>query len=137
MEPILKIEHLSVSFTQYDRGARRRQLHVVKDLSLAVMPGQIAAVVGASGSGKSTTSPLDSTSTGCHNGSFRSSAIAIGSRQVARFPTNITLLKAFITSCFPSPSICVTSPSAPSIPYNTGGEQMYFFTCQSSPDAVY
>lgn len=53
MEPILKIEHLSVSFTQYDRGARRRQLHVVKDLSLAVMPGQIAAVVGASGSGKS------------------------------------------------------------------------------------
>ena len=30
MEPILKIEHLSVSFTQYDRGARRRQLHVVK-----------------------------------------------------------------------------------------------------------
>ena len=53
MEPILKIEHLSVSFTQYDRGARRRQLNVVKDLSLAVMPGQIAAVVGASGSGKS------------------------------------------------------------------------------------
>lgn len=53
MEPILKIEHLSVSFTQYDRGVRRRQLHVVKDLSLAVMPGQIAAVVGASGSGKS------------------------------------------------------------------------------------
>ena len=53
MEPILRIEHLSVSFTQYDRGARRRQLHVVKDLSLAVMPGQIAAVVGASGSGKS------------------------------------------------------------------------------------
>ena len=53
MEPILKIEHLSVSFTQYDRGARRRQLHVVKDLSLAVMRGQIAAVVGASGSGKS------------------------------------------------------------------------------------
>ena len=53
MEPILRIEHLSVSFTQYDRGARRRQRHVVKNLSLAVMPGQIAAVVGASGSGKS------------------------------------------------------------------------------------
>lgn len=53
MEPILKIEHLSVSFTQYERGARRREIHVVKDLSLAVMPGQIAAVVGASGSGKS------------------------------------------------------------------------------------
>lgn len=53
MEPILKIEHLSVSFTQYERGARRRQIHAVNDLSLEVMPGRIAAVVGASGSGKS------------------------------------------------------------------------------------
>lgn len=53
MEPILKIEHLSVSFSRYERGVRRQQLHVVNDLSLAVMPGQIAAVVGASGSGKS------------------------------------------------------------------------------------
>lgn len=53
MEPILKIEHLSISFIQYERGARRRKLQVVKDLSLSVMQGQITAVVGASGSGKS------------------------------------------------------------------------------------
>ena len=29
MEPILEIEHLSIYFTQYDRGIRRRQLPVI------------------------------------------------------------------------------------------------------------
>ena len=58
MEPILKIEHLSVYFTQYEQGFRffgfqKRQLAAVKDLSLEIEPGQIVAVVGASGSGKS------------------------------------------------------------------------------------
>lgn len=58
MEPILKIEHLSVYFTQYEQGFRsfgfqKRQLSAVKDLSLEIEPGRIVAVVGASGSGKS------------------------------------------------------------------------------------
>ena len=58
MEPILQIEHLSVYFTQYKYGPRssafqKRQLAAVKDLSLEITPGQIVAVVGASGSGKS------------------------------------------------------------------------------------
>ena len=58
MEPILQIEHLSVYFTQYEHGPRssafqKRQLAAVKDLSLEISPGQIVAVVGASGSGKS------------------------------------------------------------------------------------
>ena len=53
MEPILQIEHLSVYFTQYERGFRKKQLATVKDLSLEIAPGQIVAVVGASGSGKS------------------------------------------------------------------------------------
>lgn len=53
MKPILQIEHLSVYFTQYERGIRKRQLATVKDLSLEIEPGQIVAVVGASGSGKS------------------------------------------------------------------------------------
>ena len=53
MKPIIEIEHLSVWFTQYDRGIRKRRLNVVRDLSLAIWPGQIMAVVGASGSGKS------------------------------------------------------------------------------------
>ena len=58
MESILKIEHLSVYFTQYEQGLhafgfQKRQLVAVKDLSLEIEPGQIVAVVGASGSGKS------------------------------------------------------------------------------------
>ncbi len=53
MKPILEIEHLSIYFTQYDRGIRKRQLPVIRDLSLKICPGQVTAVVGASGSGKS------------------------------------------------------------------------------------
>ena len=53
MEPILQIRHLSIDFTQYDQGVRKRQLQVIRDLSLSIYPGQVIAVVGASGSGKS------------------------------------------------------------------------------------
>ena len=53
MKPILEIEHLSISFTRYDRGFRKRQLPVIRDLSLRIFPGQVTAVAGASGSGKS------------------------------------------------------------------------------------
>lgn len=58
MEPILQIEHLSVYFTQYEHGPRsfgfqKQRLTAVKDLSLKIEPGQVVAVVGASGSGKS------------------------------------------------------------------------------------
>lgn len=53
-EPIiLKVEHLSVSFTQYDRGLKRRTLHAVNDLNLEIHKKEIVAVVGSSGSGKS------------------------------------------------------------------------------------
>lgn len=53
MEPILQIENLSISFTQYSRGTSRRELQVIRDLSLSLFSGEVLAVVGASGSGKS------------------------------------------------------------------------------------
>ena len=53
MEPILEIRHLAVSFTQYDKGLQKRRLETIQDLSLQVRPGEVAAIVGASGSGKS------------------------------------------------------------------------------------
>ena len=53
MDPILQVDRLSISFTQYHRGLRRRTLPVIRELSLAVRPGEVTAVVGSSGSGKS------------------------------------------------------------------------------------
>ena len=53
MEPILEVKDLSISFTQYEKGTRRRELPVIRNLSLTIEAGQVAAVVGSSGSGKS------------------------------------------------------------------------------------
>ena len=53
MDPILQVDRLSISFTQYERGLRQRTLPVIRDLSLSLFPGQVTAAVGSSGSGKS------------------------------------------------------------------------------------
>lgn len=50
---ILEVSHLSVSFLQYEQGFNRRRIHAVTDLSLAIHEGEVVAVVGSSGSGKS------------------------------------------------------------------------------------
>lgn len=52
MTPVLKIEKLAVSFTQYDRGLRRRTLRPVTGMNLEAYAGEVVALVGASGSGK-------------------------------------------------------------------------------------
>ena len=53
MEPILQVSHLSLSFSQYSRGTQKQNLPVIHDLSFSIHPGQVVAVVGSSGSGKS------------------------------------------------------------------------------------
>ncbi len=51
--PLLQVENLKVTFTQYSRGTQRREIEVIHDISLDVKKGEILAVIGASGSGKS------------------------------------------------------------------------------------
>jgi peptide/nickel transport system ATP-binding protein len=50
---MLTISNLGITFTQYEQGLRRKQLTVITDLDLTVQAGELVAVVGASGSGKS------------------------------------------------------------------------------------
>ncbi|MBD1874228.1 ABC transporter ATP-binding protein [Nodosilinea sp. FACHB-131] len=50
---MLSVSNLSVTFKQYEQGLRRRQLTVITELDLDVKAGEVVAVVGASGSGKS------------------------------------------------------------------------------------
>ncbi|MBD2233766.1 ABC transporter ATP-binding protein [Phormidium tenue] len=50
---MLSVSNLSVTFKQYEKGLRRKQLTVITELDLEVKAGEVVAVVGASGSGKS------------------------------------------------------------------------------------
>lgn len=50
---ILNIRHLNISFTQYEKGLRQVELPVIRDLDVTVREGEMVAVVGSSGSGKS------------------------------------------------------------------------------------
>ena len=52
-ETLLEIHDLSVSFRMYDHGLEQTDLKVISDLHLTVYPGEIVAIAGSSGSGKS------------------------------------------------------------------------------------
>lgn len=52
-ETLLEIHDLSLSFRRYDRGLEQTDLQVISHLYLTVYPGEIVAVAGSSGSGKS------------------------------------------------------------------------------------
>lgn len=52
-EALLKVKDLSLSFIQYASGLRQNELKVISNLSMEAYSGEILAVVGSSGSGKS------------------------------------------------------------------------------------
>lgn len=52
-ETLLEIHNLSVSFRMYEHGLEQKDLKVISDLHLTVHPGEIVAIAGSSGSGKS------------------------------------------------------------------------------------
>ena len=52
-EPLLEIRDLSVSFRMYSRGLKQTDLRVISDLDFTARAGEITAIAGASGSGKS------------------------------------------------------------------------------------
>ena len=52
-ENVLKVEDLVVAFSMYKKGFRKGKLEVIHSLSIDVNAGEIVAVVGSSGSGKS------------------------------------------------------------------------------------
>ncbi|MFC5591384.1 ABC transporter ATP-binding protein [Sporosarcina soli] len=51
--PVLEVENLSISFQQYTKGLKQQKIQVISNLSVTLEAGEILAVVGASGSGKS------------------------------------------------------------------------------------
>ena len=52
-ETVLKIEHMNIVFTQYDRGMHQTELPVIRNLDVEVRRGEVVAVAGSNGSGKS------------------------------------------------------------------------------------
>lgn len=52
-ETLLEIHNLSISFRMYEHGLEQKNLKVISDLHLTVCPGEIVAIAGSSGSGKS------------------------------------------------------------------------------------
>ncbi len=52
-EPVLDVRQLSIAFTQYEKKLKRIELQVIKDLNVKICAGEIVAVIGSSGSGKS------------------------------------------------------------------------------------
>lgn len=51
--PVLKVENLNISFSRYDRGWNKYEFEVIHSMDVEIYSGEILAVVGASGSGKS------------------------------------------------------------------------------------
>ena len=52
-DDLLTVKNVSISFTQYLQGLEQHILKVISDLTLSVKEGEVVAILGSSGSGKS------------------------------------------------------------------------------------
>lgn len=53
MEPILEIKDLNISFSMYQTGVEKANVETIRSINLRLFSGEIVAIVGSSGSGKS------------------------------------------------------------------------------------
>jgi len=51
--PLLEVEDFALSFRVYKRGLREQSMQVIRKLNMTIHEGEVVAVIGASGSGKS------------------------------------------------------------------------------------
>lgn len=51
--PLLQVNNYSLAFRKYEKGLKESKWHVVKRLNVTIHEGEVVAIVGASGSGKS------------------------------------------------------------------------------------
>src|SRR5690625_1935951 len=51
--PLLEVSGFSLTFRQYEKGLKEAELEVIHQLDVTIYEGEIVAIVGASGSGKS------------------------------------------------------------------------------------
>ncbi|HHV39287.1 MAG TPA: ABC transporter ATP-binding protein [Tepidimicrobium sp.] len=51
--PLLEVNNMSISFKMYEKGLRQHDMNAISNISLDVDRGEIVAIVGSSGSGKS------------------------------------------------------------------------------------
>lgn len=105
---LLSVEGFALTFLQYASGLRRRRLEVISGLDLDVDAGELVAVVGASGSGKSLLAhallgllPSNAIETGriTYDGSPLDAARrrALRGREIALIPQSVTYLDPLAT----------------------------------------
>ncbi len=102
-KPILTIKNLSVTFRMYESGLQQKDLRVISDLDLTAYPGEILAIAGSSGSGKSLLASgilgiLPSNATVCGEMLYKGEELtparqeALRGREIALVPQSVTYL---------------------------------------------
>lgn len=106
-DPVLEVKDLCVKFRRYGRGLRQEELEVISNLSIRVKAGEILAVIGSSGSGKSLLAhavlgilPSNAISSGqmiyCGEEMTRQRKMELRGREIALVPQSVSYLDPLI-----------------------------------------